>query len=73
MTILAGDWYGFTNTIIIILLILVRVYMIQANRNLINHTVAVVRLFPITFIGALDTWNKKRKIDPNAPQPSPDA
>ncbi|KAL4947952.1 hypothetical protein BDW69DRAFT_189715 [Aspergillus filifer] len=73
ITILAGDWYGSANTIAIILLILVRAYMIQANRNSINHTVAAARPFPTTFTGALDTWNKKRKTDPNAPRPSPDA
>lgn len=71
MTILSGDWYGFANTIAIILLVLVRAFMIHANRNAINRAVAAARPFLTTFASALDRWNEKRKKDPKAPRPSP--
>ncbi|KAI9368949.1 hypothetical protein BJX61DRAFT_546030 [Aspergillus egyptiacus] len=69
MTILSGDWYGFANTIGIILLVIVRSYMIQENRNAINRSVAAAKPLPTTYTGALGEWNEKRKKEPQSPRP----
>ncbi|KAL4878458.1 hypothetical protein BJY04DRAFT_221179 [Aspergillus karnatakaensis] len=73
MTILSGDWYGFTNGVAIVILILVRAYMLEANRNAINRAVSGARPLPTTFTGAIDEWSKKRLQDPKFPRPRQDS
>ncbi|KAJ5421473.1 hypothetical protein N7491_009918 [Penicillium cf. griseofulvum] len=61
MTVLSADWYGFANTIAIIILITVRSYMLHASRDAINRAVAVARPLPTTFQGALLQWEEHKR------------
>ncbi|KAF3484332.1 uncharacterized protein GIQ15_03656 [Arthroderma uncinatum] len=69
MTLLSGDWYGYANTIAIILLIVVRSYTIHENRNAINRAVATAKPLPTTFTGALGEWDERIRKDPKALRP----
>ncbi|KAL4779397.1 hypothetical protein BJX76DRAFT_365258 [Aspergillus varians] len=73
MTFLSGDWYGFTNGVAIVILILVRAHMLEANRNAINRAVSVARPLLTTFTGAIEEWSQKRLNDPKLPQPRQDS
>ncbi|KAL4906350.1 hypothetical protein BDW74DRAFT_190268 [Aspergillus multicolor] len=71
MAMLSADWYGFTNAIAIVILILVRSYMLQSSRNAINRTVSAAMPLPSTFNGALKLWERRNKDSkPEAVRPT---
>ena len=69
MTILSGDWYGFTNALALVLMTVVRGYLIQAHRNSLDRGVRSARPLRTTFTGAIEEWEKNLKHDPDAPRP----
>jgi hypothetical protein len=78
MTVLSDDWYGFANAIAMVISIIVRAYILQANRNAINKAVLqaqaelITQPVPGTFKHAVKEWEEK-KIGPRPNEnPMPD-
>ncbi|KAL2808787.1 hypothetical protein BJX63DRAFT_19998 [Aspergillus granulosus] len=66
LTVLSGDWYGFTNAVAIVVLISTRAYLVQMAREAIDTAVAAARPLPATFSGALNLWQARAQVDPAA-------
>ena len=78
MTVLSDDWYGFANAIAMVISIIVRAYILQANRNAIDKAVLkeqaalIADPVPGTYRHAVKEWEEK-KIGPRPNEnPMPD-
>jgi hypothetical protein len=72
MTVLASDWYGFANAIALAVLIGVRSYLLQTNRNAIDRAVEMAKPLRGTFAGALIEWENILKTGRDAAKPDKD-
>src|SRR5271156_3144999 len=71
MTVLSKDWYGFANAIAMLISIIIRAYILQANRNAINRAVLNAKHLPGTFEHAVKEWDEKSKSGQSAgPMPN---
>jgi hypothetical protein len=69
MTVLSKDWYGFANAVAMVISIIVRAYILQANRNAINKAVLKAQPGPGTSRHAVKEWNKNRAVQSARPLP----
>ena len=71
MTVLSRDWYGFANAIAMVISIIVRAYILQANRNAITRAVLNAKPFHGTLEHAVNEREKRRQSGQSAgPMPN---